>query len=169
MGQIAARGIDTIRDLHPQLHTALSNVIDGVNTVGSVAGIGSGSPLAPPTNTGMLSVKAMNGVFDAAIMDPNPQRGEHYFLEWDTTPSFSNAKTIPLGPGRNWRGSLGNMTTYWRHYKQMLGSDVSPHAYFGSQSAPTPVNGGGAAGPTPHPSQGSGSSTIPGKGFGPIK
>lgn len=165
---LTASGIDTIRESHPRLHVALKTIVDAVNKVGQTAGIGPNNVVNAPTNTGQLSVRSGDGVFDVAIQDPNPARGENYFLEWDNDPSFANAKVIHLGPTRNWRGFLGSSNTYWRYHKQYVGSNVSSPVVFGG-STPQPVAGGGTmVGPTPHPTQGSGTSKMPGKGFGDI-
>lgn len=165
---LTARGIDTLREQFPQAYTSLLDLVDGVNQVAAVSGVGAVSPAATPQNNGTLDVIAADGIFDVAITDPNPNRGEYYFLEWDTDPSFGDAIVISLGPSRNWRGMLGNIVTFWRWYKQLLGSNVSGYAIFGGNT-PTEVDGGGSlAGPAPHDTQGSGTSAQPGNGWGQI-
>lgn len=166
MSNLIARGLDTVREKNSQLYNALKDIVNGVNQVGVVAGIGAHSPLSLPTNNGSLSVIAANGIFDAMIIDPSAVRGEFYFLEWGQLPSFTDAVVIPLGQSRNWRGQLGNLTTYWRFYKQFIGSSASVHITFGNPA--TAVVGGGSAGPTPQATQGSGTARVPGHGFGPI-
>jgi hypothetical protein len=73
-----------------------------------------------------------------------------------------------LGASRNLYIQLGNQTLYWRGFSQYIGSAASAPRTFGSP--PTAVVGGGATGPTPQPSTGSGA--LPngllrgGNGFG---
>lgn len=167
MGQLSARGVDEIRGDYPQVYEALLATIKAVNQIGSVTGTAATSTVQTPANQCQLFVVAADGIFDIAILDPQPNRGEDYFVEYDTDASFVNAKTKFLGPGRSWRGELGSGTFYFRTYKQLQGSNVSNIVYFGNP--PAGVTGGGAlAGPTPQDTTGSGSSLAPGFGYGPI-
>ncbi len=166
---LTARGLDVLREAYPQAYSALKDIVAGENNIGRIAGIGVLSPAQAPQNTGTMDVLGADGIFDVAIIDPNPQRGEHYFVEWDVLPGFTSAYTIYLGPSRSWRGFLGDATRYWRWYKQLFGSNVSSYAYFGTAALPTPVAGGGAfSGPALHSTVGSGTSRIAGKGWGDI-
>jgi hypothetical protein len=91
-----------------------------------------------------------------------------YFAESDVTPAFSAPRVYFLGASRNLYVQLGNQTLYWRAFSQYIGSLASTPVAFGTP--PTAVVGGGASGPTPQPSQGSGA--LPngkvrgGNGFG---
>jgi hypothetical protein len=91
-----------------------------------------------------------------------------YFAESDTTPAFSAPRVYFMGASRNIYLQLGNQTLYWRGYSQYVGSLPSAPVTFGSPA--TGVVGGGASGPAPLPSSGSGA--LPngvlrgGNGFG---
>jgi hypothetical protein len=165
---LSARGLDVLREDYPQAYESLLSIVKGANQIAATTGVGAVGPSSTPNNSGSLDVIAADGIFDAAIMDPNPQRGEYYFLEYDLTGSFSDAIVVSLGPSRNWRGMLGNQTYFFRWYKQLLGSNVSGYAFFGGMT-PAGVAGGGAlAGPAPHDTEGSGTSSQPGQGWGAI-
>lgn len=148
----------------PRTYEGISKVIDALNGLNVRVGADPTGLITPPSAVGSVSVTAANGIFDAAITDKSPvTHGIEYFLEYDASPSFANATTIHLGPARNWRGYLGNATLYWRAYSSYRSSPPSPHIPFG---APTAVVGGGSAGPTIQNTQGSGTSPLPGYGFG---
>jgi hypothetical protein len=91
-----------------------------------------------------------------------------YFAESDTTPAFGAPRVYFMGASRNMYVQLGNQTLFWRAYSQYVGSLPSAPVTFGSP--PVAVAGGGAAGPAPLPSSGSG--VLPnghvrgGNGFG---
>src|SRR5260370_10343514 len=59
-----------------------------------------------------------------------------------------------MGASRNMYVQLGNQTLYWRAYSQYIGSLPSAPVSFGAP--PIAVAGGGATGPAPLPSSGSG-------------
>lgn len=157
-----------IQKSHPKIYEALTKIVNSMNQAHQVAGVNPAGTANAPTNNGALAVQSDSGIYDAVINDPSANRGEHYFLQWDTDPSFQTARTIYLGPTRSWRGSLGGVgATYWRHQKQLLGSNISESVNFGG-SKPQAVPGNGLGGPTPGAPQGSGSSKQPGHGWGPI-
>src|SRR5205085_6164153 len=128
------------------------------------------APSSPaPTPIASITVQASNGWFDIAITDPSDARpGLFYFAESDTTPAFSAPRVYFLGASRNLYVQLGNQTLYWRGFSQYIGSLPSAPVNFGAP--PTAVIGGGANGPSPQASQGSGA--LPngqlrgGNGFG---
>jgi hypothetical protein len=153
--------ISDIYSRDAQLGIALQAAEDAINQgLLQVAASGQGST-NPPANISSLSVSAANGVFDFAIVDHNPVlRGINYFVEYSTTPSFTAPHVIDLGASRNFRTFLDSGTYYFRAYSAYPTSARSSPVYFGSQSNPTAVNGGGAvAGPAPLASQGSGTSS----------
>jgi hypothetical protein len=130
-------------------------------------------PSGPPAPSA-LTVTGQDGIFDAKISDSNAIKyGIGYFLEYSTTPNFTNPIPIDLGAARNWRGMLGNLTLYWRCYSQYWGAETpSEITYFGTQKNPTAVVGGGVNGPTPQTSSGSGTAkgdgSQGGSGFGTV-
>ena len=165
IGQIAQ-----IKSESPYTYEALTQIVNGVNSVGRATGVDPSGPIAPPVPIGSLSVIAADGIFDVAITDNSTvNRGIFYFAESDTTPAFSQPYVHFLGSSRNLRLSLGNQTLYWRAYSQYLGSETSAPVTFGTPA--TAVAGGGtAAGPSLQPSSGSGtaSGSEGGSGFGQV-
>lgn len=145
---------------------ALSAVQDAINNIASQTAASAQGPQATSPSPVALSVTAAQGVYDIAITDNAPiQRGVEYFLEYSLTPAFNQPIVIHLGTTRNHRVFLGNQILYWRAYSQYgAASSPSQPVYFGTQSSPTPVAGGGAiTGPVPQPSKGSG--TAPSTGL----
>jgi len=158
-----------IKGRDARLYEALRRIVDAVNGLHRAVGVDTSGMVQAPPVIGAISVKAADGIFDIAITDTSPdpaQRGIWYFAEYDTSPAFPAPKVVFLGPSRNLRIALGNRTFYWRAYSQYFNSAASQPVAFGSP--PADVVGGGAAGPTPQPSQGSGTGgTSGGSGFGP--
>lgn len=151
------------------LAETLKSLLDAVNTVAKHTAISVVGPQVAPAQPVKLSVTAANGIFDVAIQDNQPADSDlapEYFVEYSTSPS--GPWTVKhLGPSRNWRSMLGNQTLYFRSYSQFgRSSQVSAHRYFGPANAPTPVVGGGVAGPAIQPSAGSGTNPTSGQGGG---
>lgn len=148
----------------PRLGETIRSIQNAINQHGTVSGVDPTAVYPTPDAPSSLSVTAANGFFDAVITDANPVRGVEYWLEWSTEASFSTATTrqIHLVASRNWYGQLGNMTLYWRCFSQFPGSNPSGFTYFGTSAKPTAVVGGGAAGPAPQASSGSGAGTTRG-------
>lgn len=166
------RNLDDLNNRDSMLGTCLQDLQDAINNLAAqVNGSGVGDP-DPPLAPTQLNVVAAGGIFDAKITDNNPvNRGVVYFLEYSASPAFLQPVQIHLGPARNWRGSLGNQTLYWRCYAQYPTTVASDKTYYGSQSSPTAVSGGGSTtGPAPQTSSGSGTSsgngTQGGQGYG---
>ncbi len=159
----------------PYLAETLRSIQNAINQHGKVAGIDPAGVFPTPSAPTGITVTAANGWFDISVQDSNPQRGLNYFVDYDTSPSFPAPRTIPLGPTRNDYKQLGNQTLYWRAHSQFQGSDPSPYTVLGG-ATPTPVVGGGASGPAPAPSQGTGAASVAGAspqppvggGFGPL-
>jgi hypothetical protein len=129
--------------------------VSAVNSASQAAGVDNSTPSPSPTPIASINVQASNGWFDVSITDPSDSRpGLFYFAESDTTPSFSAPRVYFLGASRNLYVQLGNQTLYWRGFSQYIGSTASAPRPFGSP--PTAVVGGGASGPAPQPSKGSG-------------
>ncbi len=154
----------------PRLYDALNTIVTAVNNLGRGVGVDPAGATPAPAPVAALSVTAADGIFDVAITDNSTLvRGISYFVESDTTPGFTQPHVYALGPSRNTRLTLGNLTLYWRAYSQYLGSAPSAPVAFGSP--PTAVTGGGtSAGPAQQPSAGSGTASGTGQqggsGFG---
>src|SRR6267154_1254729 len=163
IGQLAQ-----IKSDSPYVYEALTQLVNGVNSLGRATGVDPSGTIAAPSPIGSLNVTAADGIFDLAITDNSTlNRGIFYFAESDTTPAFHQPYVHFLGSSRNLRLALGNQTLYWRAYSQYLGSDPSEPVTFGTPA--TAVTGGGTAtGPQLQPSTGSGTApgTAGGSGFG---
>ena len=164
IGQLAQ-----IKSDSPYVYEALTQLVNGINALGRATGVDPSGTIDSPAPIGGLSVKAADGIFDLAITDNSAvHRGIFYFAESDTTPAFSRPYVHFMGSSRNLRVAMGNQTLYWRAYSQYVGSLPSAPITFGAP--PIAVAGGGATGPAPLPSSGSG--VLPnghvrgGNGFG---
>jgi hypothetical protein len=161
--------LKTVESTDPRLADSLQRIVNAVNTLGVGTGVDPAGATQPPAPIAAISVQAADGIFDVALTD-NSQitRGISYFVESDTTPGFNQPHVYSLGPSRNMRVSLGNLTLYWRGYSQYLGSAPSAPVAFGSP--PAAVVGGGVSGPAPQSSSGSGTASGTGQqggsGFG---
>lgn len=153
-----------------QLYETIKALEDAVNTVATYSAISVVGPQVAPPAPVALNVTAANGIFDVQIQDNHPQTAgitPEYFVEYSETANFTAPIVKHLGPSRNWRSTLGNKTLFWRVYSQYgRSSPTSPHKYFGSTSTPTPVVGGGSAGPAIQTSAGSGTNPTSGLGGG---
>ncbi len=151
----------------PRLAETLRTLSQAIDNVAAQAGVSGNATKAPP-NVRSITVTAANGYFSVTITDPEgqaqPSLGIHYFIEYDTSPSFANRQTIDNGPSRNAYLSLGSQTLYWRAYSQYRNSPRSTYIVYGG-STPIGVAGGGSAGPSLPASQGSGGAGGRG-GFG---
>lgn len=163
--QFPIRNLEQIRKRDPFLAEALDDICAGIATMALQTNANpSGSASAPPPISG-LSVTAQGGIFDVAITDGQPvSRGIEYFVEYSPTAAFTQPTVIHLGATRNWRGTLGNQTLYFRAYSQYSTGGPSTPVYFGSIGNPTPVIGGGSmTGPALQPSSGSGTAATDGR------
>lgn len=150
----------------PRLGETLKAIQTAINGMGTKAGIDPVGAFPPPTAPAQINVTATNGWFDVTLLDPDPQRGVQYFVESDTNPSFPAPRTYPLGTSRTFYHQLGNQTLYWRGYSQYPGSDPSGYVIFGGAN-PVAVTGGGASGPPPQPTQGTGAGPSAGSNPNP--
>lgn len=158
-----------LKDRDPYLYETLAKIVSAINAASQGAGVDPSTPAPAPSPIASIKVQAANGWFDIAITDPASTRpGLFYFAESDVTPAFRSPRVHFLGASRNLYVQLGNQTLYWRAYSQFVGSLPSSPVTFGAP--PIAVAGGGASGPAPLPSQGSGA--LPnglvrgGNGFG---
>ena len=151
------------------LYETLAKIVGAVNAASQNAGVDPSTPSAAPSAIASLKVQAANGWFDLAITDTATSLpGLYYFVESDTTPAFTSPRVYFLGASRNLYVQLGNQTLYWRAYSQYVGSLASTPVTFGAP--PAAVTGGGASGPVPLASSGSGTAARGavhgGNGFG---
>jgi hypothetical protein len=152
------KNLSTIKNQNPELgdclldvQNALTNLSDA--TVTHPAGK---QITSPPPIVGM-NVVGSGGVHHVTISDGTAPlaKGVEYHLEVATTPAFTNAVGIALGPHRTYRGSLGSGPLYFQAYSQYPGSAPNtPYVH------PVAVDAGGSAGPSWLPSTGSGTSSC---------
>src|SRR5260370_539483 len=144
-----------LKDRDPSLYETLTRIVAAVNAPSQRAGVDPSLPAPAPSPIASISVQAANGWFDISIADPSDARpGLFYFAESDVTPAFSAPRVYFLGASRNLYVQLGNQTLFWRAFSQYIGSLPSSPVSFGAP--PIAVAGGGASGPAPQASQGSG-------------
>src|SRR5947209_13126742 len=158
-----------LKDRDPYLYETLVKIVASLNATSQRAGVDPSTPAPAPSPIASVSVQASNGWFDISITDPSAARpGLFYFAESDTTPAFAAPRVYFMGASRNLYVQLGNQSLYWRAFSQYIGSQPSAPVTFGSP--PTAITGGGASGPAPQPSQGSGAQpnniVRGGNGFG---
>jgi hypothetical protein len=158
-----------LKERDPYLYETLVKIVGAVNAASTNAGVDPSTPGQAPATIASVKVQAANGWFDLVITDPAVSRpGLFYFAESDVTPGFSSPRVYFLGSSRNLYVQLGNQTLYWRAYSQYVGSAPSTPVTYGTP--PVAVTGGGAAGPAPLPSGGSGTlakgNVKGGNGFG---
>ena len=164
-----------IESQDPYLGETLRSIMSAINLQGSLTGVDPTGSFPAPDAPNQIQVSSVAGGFDVAIVDNNPQRGENYFVDYSASPSFSNARTVPLGTTRNVYLPLGTNTFYFRAYSQFQGSEISPYAIYGG-ATPQSVTGGAAGTPALAPSQGTGAGSMTGGspnppvggGFGPV-
>jgi len=158
-----------VESTDPRLADSLRRIVDAVNNLARGTGVDPAGATAPPAPLANVHVTAADGIFDVAITDNSPLvRGINYFVESDVTPGFNQPHVYSLGPSRNLRIALGNLTLYWRGYSQYPGSQPSTPVTHGNP--PAAVTGGGLSGPALQPSSGSGTASGTGQqggsGFG---
>jgi hypothetical protein len=154
-----------------KLEDAFSAIEGAINSSAKVNGIDASGVAPTPNNSGSIAVAQANGVYDVTISDPGAQRGEIYFIEYDTAPSFATARRIDNGRSNYWRGHLAlGVNSYWRFYKQLEGGNASTPINFGG-SVPTLVGFANTAGAGPAPGipiPNTNGINQPGKGIGPL-
>lgn len=113
----------------------------------------------PPPQLSALQMSAANGIFHFSIQhNADFYRGVHYHIEYAEDPNFTGGGfPIHLGPSREHRAYLGNLTLYARASASYGISAPGPWVYHGG-AQPIGVVGGGVAGP-PLPTQSQGSGT----------
>jgi hypothetical protein len=167
---IRVRNLPDLKAQDQKLWETVTDIVTGVNNVAAQANADPGGEVPPPIAPQAVNVIGQDGIFDAAITDHSANyKGVEYFLEHSTTSSFSNPIVIHVGTSRNWRGSLGNQTLYWRAYSQYPTSQPSSKVYHGGTTTPMPVIGGGVSGPPLQTSQGSGTDNLGGYGVAKYK
>jgi hypothetical protein len=156
------------------LSVALQGIQDGVNKLATnLAADASDATVPAPPAIQSLNVKTDgNGNVHAVISDAagNIQRGINYFVEYDTTPNFSQPHVVHLNATRTMSpiglpakdDNNNDQLFYFRAYSQYRGGAPGPKINFGGNT-PTSVNPGGAGKATLLPSTGSGTAQNTGQ------
>lgn len=161
------------------LSQALQEVQDGINNGFKSLGANATGSAITPDPIQQLTVKTNNnGLVHAVISDATPiQRNLHYFVEYDTSPAFSQPHVVHLGASRQMNpitlpalDDNGNpQQFYFRAYSQYPGGQPGQPIKFGGETA-TAVNPGGSQSMTLLSSTGSGTAQNTGEqggaGFG---
>jgi hypothetical protein len=160
--------LNALRQDYPETYEDLNKMVRAINDLMLQQG-----GAAVSVATGLLLITTANGIIDIQINDRTPLKGEEYFLEYDTSPSFANARCATHGVNRNYRdATLAGLTTYWRYYKSSALGSRSNYIYFGTQANPTAVTPGNfsTVNPAPTPSASTGTGTAPtgGDGYGKV-
>lgn len=164
------------------LGDAFERIVKGINLTGSHVGVDPAGVQPPPPPIQQLTVKTNGaGLVHAVITDHNEiSKNLHYFIEYDTTPDFTNPLVKHLGVSRQAdpftlpaKDDNGNAQQfYFRAYSQYPGSKPGMPMKFGGTAA-TAVNPGGTQQMTLLPSTGSGTAQNSGQeggsGFGKIQ
>lgn len=169
---LALRNLDYIRSKDPRLAETFKDIVEQFAVLESqVNGSATGEPKAPPA-VNSVNVMGGGGIFDIAITDRSDSlyRGIHYFVDHSDTPQFTNFQTIHVGTTRNWRGTLGSTSRYFRAYSAYPTGVASAPAYHGGNTQPQIVDASGASEPPFQASQGSGTGAqgVGLSGFGPV-
>ena len=162
------------------LGVALQRLVDAVNNLGDHVAVDPTGTMPSPPPVQALEIKASGGMVHAVVSDNNPiQKNLHWFVEYDTDPSFSKPHVAHLGVSRSMQpvnlpamDDDGNpQQFYFRAYSQYPGSQPSAPIHFGGET-PTPVSPGGTAQMTLLRSTGSGTAQSSGEqggaGFGKV-
>ncbi len=173
--------LDEIKARDPLLGEALETLADLHDNLGQKLSVNpQGKTLTPPAHVN-LHVTAQNGVLHTTVDNGNNPRTRnlHNFVEWDTNPNFTNAQVEALHVGTQRRiPTFLGAKVYLRSYTMYPdGEQQSPYQYAEiHDNAPTFVTsatGTGVTtttskviGPAPPPTRGSGTSPVPGQGFG---
>lgn len=176
----------TILQQHPEIGKYLGTVLQkleaSVNLLGTNAGVDpTGAKMPAPSPIQKVDVKSDgSGNVHASISDNNQiQRSIHYFMEYDTDPSFKQPHVVHMGTSRSMPpltlpdkdGNGQPQQFYFRAYSQYPGSDPGEKIHFGGET-PAGISPGGSSQLTLFPSTGSGTAQNSGQeggsGFGKV-
>ena len=163
------------------LSEALRKVQEATNNMGQHVAVDPTGTLPKPPTVQQLTVKTNGtGLVHAVVSDNNPiQKGLHYFVEYDTDPSFKQPHVVHLGASRSMPpitlpggDDNGNpQKFFFRAYSQYQGSHPGEPVHFGG-TTPTGVDPGGMQQMTLVSSTGSGTAQSSGQqggsGFGKV-
>ena len=157
MSNLSIRNLSRIRQMYPEIGEALDDVQKGINNGFSQVNASPVGTTPAPAPHAANSVVGGAGILDVAVTDNSPQyAGNSHFFDYSTD-GFKTFHTKPMGPSKNWRGSLGKGMFQVRSYTQYPTSGPSPMLYH------PPVSTAGTTEPAMQAGQGSGTGTA---GFG---
>jgi hypothetical protein len=157
VANLSVRNLSQIRQMYPQIGEALDDIQKGINNTASQVNASPVGITPAPRPHAANSVLGGAGMLDVSVTDNTQQfRGNQHFFDYSTD-GFKTFHTKPMGPAKNWRGSLGTGTFQVRSYTQYPTSGPSQMLYH------APVSTAGTTEPAMQAGQGSGTGTA---GFG---
>lgn len=177
--------LDSIKSKDPLLGEALESMADLFDNGSQKLSVNfQGKTLTPPPHVALNAVAA-NGVVHVTVDNGNNPRTRqlHNFVDYDTSPNFTNAQTESLHVGTQRRiPTMLGTTIYMRSYTMYPdGEQASTYKYTqvhdglptqtylqatGSAPSGTTTVTSTLPGPAFPPTKGSGTSPTPGQGFG---
>lgn len=147
------------------------DIIDAIDNVAKTAGVAMNGDLTPPPPVNAINVKASGELIHATISHAAAvNRSINYFLEADTSPSFTQPHVMDLGASRTHIFHLPSLNDsgnqqpwYLRAYAQYPGSKPSTPTVLGGLANPTPVMLLGSTKLSPLPPTGSGTASTTGQ------
>jgi hypothetical protein len=156
----------------------LREITRAIDTLASGTGVGISGDPTPPPPVNAITVKTSGELVQVQLTHSgNFRRPVRYFVEADTSPSFTQPQIVSYGPHRTHLFHLPTLNDegaaqrwYLRAYPQYLGSQPGESTVYGGLANPTPVQLVGTTAMTLLPSTGSGTASTNGQqgaqGFG---
>lgn len=166
--------LDWIKSWNPLLGEALESLVNAHENIAQKLSVNpQGSTVAPAPPSAVNVTANASGIHRISWSDSNPRtRNLHYIHEWDHDSSFANGQSTITSGHRQLSIPIagGTKPVFHRVCAQYPDGARSTWVYFGSPTNPTGVvDGAPTAGPLPHTSTGSGTSSVPGHGLGQEK
>src|SRR5271170_476366 len=155
-----------------QLQAAFQQrIIDAINNVAKGAGVSTFGELTPPQPVNAITVKSSGEQIHATLTHAAQlTRSINYFIEADTSPSFTQPHVMDIGSSRSHIFNLPTLSDsgglqkwYLRTYAQYPGSKPSPPTVLGGLENPTPIILQGTTKMTILPPTGSGTGSSTGQ------
>lgn len=151
--------------------TFLDSIIRAINKLGTATGADPVGDVTPPPPVNAITIKASGELIHATLSHAAVvTRAINYFLEADTSPSFTQPHVMDLGSSRTHVFHLptfddagGIHNWYFRAYAQYPGSKPSKPTVLGGLGNPTAVKLQGPSKLTLLPSTGSGTASPTGQ------
>jgi hypothetical protein len=163
---------EKLRKVDPYLFECIRDIETAVNSLAKQTGADPAGVFVATPNITACNVTSAAGGINVQIVDNSPvvsaenKRPVSYFVDIASDIGFVQVFHVEhMGPARNKNIAITGQTVYVRAYSQLQGSVASKPVAFGGL-IPTPVVIAGAAAPAPQAFQGTGNTTVSGKGYG---